>query len=182
VEKLVFDQAVDGLFLRGHGDKLTPAMKAELKVLGVDLDKKLLPAYPLKTINAATEVMRRHVYAHLADDAEAYRVMGEAILDGYFDTVLGRAMANLLRVIGFRKAIDRMPRNLASGNNYQVAALNWLGPNEVELLVEESQPHPALNLGVFDRAFRHWFKAPGFEISVVRVHPPGATYLMKWTA
>jgi uncharacterized protein (TIGR02265 family) len=181
-EKLVFDQAVDGLFLRGHGPRLTPAFKAELRTLGIDLDKKLLPAYPLAKINAATEIMRRHLYAHIADDHSAYRAMGEAVLDGYFDTVLGRAMANVLRVIGFRKAIERMPRNLASGNNYQQVSLNWLAPNQVEMAVAEAMPHPALNLGVFDRAFTHWFKAPGFHVSVARAHAPGATYLMKWTA
>jgi uncharacterized protein (TIGR02265 family) len=180
-EKLVFEQAIEGVFLKGHGSKLTPSLKAALREQGIDLDKPLSPAYPLLMVNEATRVLRRYVYAFEPDDTKAYTQMGEAILDGYLNTMIGKTLASVMRVIGFRKVIDRLPQNLMSGNNYQVATLKWLGPTEVEVSLAETSPHPALNLGVLRRAFTRWFPAPGFQIEIAREHPPGATYVLRWT-
>jgi uncharacterized protein (TIGR02265 family) len=180
-EKLVFESAIEGLFLKAHRAKLTPSLKSAIRELGIDLDRPLAPTYPLAKVNEATRLLRKAAYGHEPDDLKAYRAMGSAILDGYFDTLLGRALASVMRAIGFRRVIDRLPQNLASGNNYQVATLQWVGPTEVEVTMFETTPHPGLNLGVLERAFTHWFKAPGFTAEIAREHPPGATYRLRWT-
>lgn len=180
-EKVVFEQAVEGLFLKGHKTKLTPSLKAQLRELGIDLDRPLLPTYPLLKVNEATRLLRRAAYAHIADDALAYQMMGSAILDGYFDTLLGKALAQVMRTIGFRKVVDRLPQNLASGNNYQVSSLQWVSSNVVEVSMADTSPHPGLNQGVLTRAFVHYFKAPGFKCEIAREVPPGAVYRLSWT-
>jgi uncharacterized protein (TIGR02265 family) len=40
-EKLVFETSLEGLFIRGIGDRVTWQLKAELRTLGIDLDRKL---------------------------------------------------------------------------------------------------------------------------------------------
>jgi uncharacterized protein (TIGR02265 family) len=179
--KLVFESSIEGVFIKGHGSKLTPSLKAKFRELGVDLDKPLKPTYPLAAVNECTRLLRKFVYAHEPDDLKAYKAIGSATLDGYFDTMLGRALSSVMRVIGFRKVIDRLPQNFSSGNNYQQAKLKWLGPCEVELELIETSPHPGLNVGVMERAFGHYFKAPGFQVEIAREHPPGATYRLRWS-
>ena len=54
-EKLIFRPVIEALFIGGLGDRMTPAFKAQLKGLGVDL-AKLVPGYPYATWEKAVQL------------------------------------------------------------------------------------------------------------------------------
>jgi uncharacterized protein (TIGR02265 family) len=181
-QRLVFEQSIEGMYLRGHPDKLTPAVKAELKKHGIDLDQKLKPFYPSEQVNEATRVFRRLAYRHLSEDAVAYAQMGERIVDGYFNTLHGKALVSVLKLFALKRIVHRLPQAMASGSNFLKVTVDFKGPAEALLTLSDTEPSPHLNLGVVRRAFTHWFGAPGFQISLHEHVKPQATFRLTWAA
>jgi uncharacterized protein (TIGR02265 family) len=181
VEQVIYENAVEGMFLKGFGKKLTPRLKAELKEIGLDVDAPLKTTYPGVLINKCTEALRRHLYAHEKDDLKAYIDIGSTTLDGYFDTIMGRAMVSVLRIVGYERIIDRLPRQMASGTNYQFVTVKRTKPGEAEVHCSDCKPHPGINVGVLGRAFGHYFQAPDFKIVIHKLDETGCTYLLNWT-
>src|SRR5262245_34253629 len=108
------------MYLKGHPQHLTPQVKAARRAVGIDLDVKLRASYPASVVNEATRVFRRPVYGHEPDDTKSYLAMGSAIVDGYFNTLIGKAMTGVRKLIGFKRLIDRLPQAMSSGSNYMV--------------------------------------------------------------
>jgi uncharacterized protein (TIGR02265 family) len=181
VEQLVYENAVEGLFIKAFGKQLTPALKAAIKEVGIDLSQPLKTQYPGVVVNQATALLRKHLFGRESDDEKAYFLIGSGTLDGYFDTVLGRAMVSVLRIVGYERIIDRLPRQMASGSNYQFVEVKRVKPGEATVSCSDYQPHPALNLGVLTRAFTHYFPAPGFRMTIAEVLPERALYKLTWT-
>jgi uncharacterized protein (TIGR02265 family) len=174
------DSAVESMWLKAHKKHLTPQLKGEVKALGIDLDAPLKPTYENEVLHACTRLLRRRVYGHLPDDGVAYRAIGEAVIDGFFDTVIGKAMANVFKLIGFKKVIDRLPQTLQRGNTHVKASLEWKGASEAVLMVSDAEPHPMINVGVFERAFRHWFNVPGFKAELLSSTKEQTAYRLTW--
>ncbi|MFT3840680.1 MAG: DUF2378 family protein [Myxococcaceae bacterium] len=181
MEQLIYENAVEGLFVRGFGKRITPKLKAAMREAGLDLDAPLKTTYPGPVINTCSKLLREHLYAHEKDDLKAYTDIGSTTLDGFFDTVLGRAMASVLRIVGYERIIDRLPRQMASGSNYQIVTVKRVKPGEAEVHCSDCEPHPGINVGVFTRAFGHWFQAPNFVCVILKVDQTGCTYRLTWT-
>lgn len=162
--------------LKGHPRALTPPVKEALRNVGIDLDRPLKSAYPAAVVNEATRVFRRLAYAHEPDDLKAYMAMGAATVDGYFNTLMGRAMTGVLKLIGFKRLIDRLPQAMSGGSNYTNVTVNWVSPGEVRVSLTDVEPHPGLNLGVLQRGLSHWFGGKNVKVELHEHAPPGATY------
>jgi uncharacterized protein (TIGR02265 family) len=181
VEQLIYENAVEGLFIKGFGKKMTPRLKVGLKEIGLDLDAPLKTTYPGELINRCTKLLREQLFANEPDDLKAYTAIGSTTLDGYFDTVMGRAMVSVLRIVGHERIMDRLPRQMASGSNYQIVTVKRIKPGEAEVHCSDAQPHPGINVGVLNRAFAHYFQAPNFVCAIHEVQAPGCLYRCTWT-
>lgn len=179
--KLVFEQSVEGMYLKGHPDLLTPPVKAALKAVGIDLDQKLKSSYPSELVNEATRTFRRMAYGHEPDDAKAYTKMGERIVDGYFNTGFGKAMVGVLKLFGAKRIVGRLPQTMASGTNFQVVTLEWKGETEAWMTLADTEPDPHINVGVLQRSFTHWFGVKTFAVSIVAHERPKATFKLTWS-
>jgi uncharacterized protein (TIGR02265 family) len=118
---LGFRDAFEALFLRDLKDVLKPAHRLELKRLGVDLEH-LLPAYPATTLRAALLVVGPLV-APERSDFEQQVELGRRLTRGYFDTLLGRAMSKMMRLVGPDRGITRIGRSFRTLTNYLDARL-----------------------------------------------------------
>jgi uncharacterized protein (TIGR02265 family) len=180
--RVVYEQAIEGMYLKGHPKALTPQVKQALRELGIDLDKPLKAAYPAAIVNEATRVFRRLAYGHEPDDMKAYIAMGAATVDGYFNTVIGRAMTGVLKLVPFKRLIDRLPSAMSGGSNYTRVKVEWKGPAEAHVTLDDTEPHPGLNLGVMQRALSHWFGGKNVQISVHEHVRPKTTYRITFDA
>jgi uncharacterized protein (TIGR02265 family) len=181
-QRLVFEQPVEGMYLKGHPELLTPQVKDAIRAVGIDLDQKLKPFYPSEMVNEATRVFRKLAYAREPDDAKAYTRMGERIVDGYFNTVLGKAMVGVLKLFGARRIVGRLPQTMKAGTNFQEVTIDWKGDTEAWLTLADTEPDPHLNVGVIQRAFVHWFSVPSMKVEIVEHVRPKATYRLNWMA
>lgn len=137
--QLIFSHSLEGLLSRAFPGGVPPELKARLRTIGVDLDHKLLPAYPRETWGRCIELGAP--FAFPLDRREvAWRRMGERMVDGYQDTMIGRAMFSTLRLLGPRRMLMRSQKNFRSGNNYTEVRVTDVSPTAVDVWFNETEP------------------------------------------
>ncbi|MFL5344087.1 MAG: DUF2378 family protein [Hyalangium sp.] len=179
-EKLVFDQALEGLFVRGLEGQITPSLRLHLREAGVDLDRKLLPAYSFETWCGCVSLAARELYSG-APEEQAYHALGERMADGYRSTMMGRALFSVLQLLGPQRVLTRVQQSFRSGNNYTEARLQELTPVHLELWVNEAGPTRYLVQGAILAGLR----GCGVDGARVEVHgftPEDVTFHVLWKA
>ncbi len=135
-EQFVFAQSVEGLFERGLGNEVPPALREKLKALGLDLSKKLLPAYPVPVWNQVLEATARSLSPADPLPVSARR-LGERMMEGYRHTLGGQALMAMARIIGPRRALLRSQKNWRTGNNYSEVTVTELSPTDFRAVFNE---------------------------------------------
>ena len=131
-EKIIFDHTVESL-LRTLKRPIPPEQIQGLDALGIDLSKPLLPGYPIEVYSALIGFIGRQRFPQLPEEEADFEV-GRAFIEAYTtQSVMGKALKGLLRVIGPHRAIERMSRTYRSANNYTETRLQQLGPARYEL-------------------------------------------------
>lgn len=130
-ERVWFQQAIEGLFVRNLAPLMTPEVRAKLKAAGLDLDK-LVAAYDLETFKRALAIVGPLVVPK-GSVADQHRELGRRLVDGYFDTFLGSALSKLLALIGPSRGLSRIDRSYRSIANHLVATGTDLGGNRARI-------------------------------------------------
>ncbi|AEI62233.1 DUF2378 family protein [Corallococcus macrosporus] len=146
-ELLIFEQTIEALFLRALHGRLTPECKARLRQAGLDLDQKLRPAYAFDAWMTFLRIAAEELFPQLPLEQGTWK-LGEAYIEGFRETMLGRAVLSLLRVLGPRRTLMRATQNFRAGNNYTESKLRELGPCQFELWMNEVGPYPAFTAGI----------------------------------
>jgi uncharacterized protein (TIGR02265 family) len=133
-ERLIFANSVEALFVRGVGSQLTPEIKDELRSIGIDLSKRLLPAYPSDVYYAAIALLVRRLYPGLPPSTAQFK-LGERSVLGLEETFLGRSAVVLSKLIGTRRAILRFPVSAMATTNYAKLEARELSPTQVEVTI-----------------------------------------------
>jgi len=134
-DKLIFAQTFEGL-LRALGPRLDARMADELRKAGIDPAAELKPAYPLSVFQQMIRLVGEAVAPDQPADAQTFAA-GRAFMDGYAQTMVGRAMLGMMRVIGPRRSLERLSRQFRTGNNFSETTLRELGDGEYELWVNQ---------------------------------------------
>ncbi|MDP1921313.1 MAG: DUF2378 family protein [Myxococcales bacterium] len=136
---VVFGNSVESL-VRVLGPALDEEARQKFLALGIDLFKPN-PAYPYELWVEALVMAMDLLWPGVTRDVATYR-MGRAIFESYGQTVMGKALMALVKVLGPKRALDRMSRNLRTTNNYSETRLTDVGPNRYELWVNKvAFPH-----------------------------------------
>lgn len=177
-EKVVFEQTIEGLFVRALGSRMTPAIKTQLKGAGLDLDAKLLPAYPFDVWMKALEVTARGLFPEQSMEQAMFRV-GESFVEGYRETFLGRAVLGMIRVLGPRRTLLRSTQNFRSGNNYTETKITEVDPTTIDLWMNEVGAWPTFTAGIIHAGMAATGATPRIDI---RDHDGHAcTFRVSWT-
>ncbi|WNG33041.1 DUF2378 family protein [Archangium violaceum] len=134
-EKLVFATAIEALFVRELGATLTPLARRWLREAGLDLAHPLDVSYPLEQWRTFVRVGAEALYPHLPP-TEAHWWMGIHFMEGYLQTSMGRVVAELAPVLGPRRMLERIERDLRGFNNFSEVRLED-APRHVELWVND---------------------------------------------
>lgn len=177
VEPLVFATAVEGLYLRGLKGRVTPALKDRLRALGLDLDKPLLPGYPLQVWADGLCTTAELLYPDLPRD-QGIAELGRATIQGLRETTMGLALFPIFKLIGPQRLLRRMTRNLQSGSNF------------IETKLVRDEPRDAaiwLNLvrepGFYQGVLAAGLEAAGaskVEVQLEKRDGPARTYRVRW--
>ncbi|MBX5480775.1 MAG: DUF2378 family protein [Myxococcaceae bacterium] len=176
--RLTFSQTVETLFTRGMGPALPPEAKARLRDDGLDLDRPLLPAYPAGKVAEWIDLALPYAFPNLSR-AEALRVLGHQSVSRYGQTIVGRGLVAMLKLLGFRRILDRMPQAMRTGGNYLETKLIPRGVNDVELWINDVNGMPEYFQGILEgTAELCGIKTARAEI--VSVEGTGCTLRVRW--
>jgi uncharacterized protein (TIGR02265 family) len=177
-ERLVYEHTMEGLFIRGLVGRVSPTLKERLRTVGLNLDRRLLPAYPFETWCSCVRLAAELLLAELPEE-EAYHHLGERMVDGYRETLMGRAQFGVLQLLGPKRVLLRAQQSFRSGNNYTEVRLRPLSPGELEVWVNE----PGFTRYVVQGALVAGLRASGAAEPEVRVEaftPEDVTFRVSW--
>jgi uncharacterized protein (TIGR02265 family) len=179
-ERVEFEQTADGL-LKGALEALKdPALVEKLRVAGLDLSRKLAPAYPAADFYRWVVIAARHKYPSL-DEVEACREVGKlAVTRGMQSTMLGGALIKALQLLGVRRSLKRIGTSFKNGNNYIEAKATELGPTSMEIQLGPLVGPPSYFEGVLEQGPR---LLGAKEVQLTRLRTEGETVVWRldWT-
>lgn len=175
----VFENVVEGLHTAIRA-KMTPAAMARFKALGVDFEAKLKPIYPFTVWIDVIEAAREMCFADIPGP-EGYRALGIAFIEGYRETLIGRPVLAMTRLLGVKRTLARMTQNFRSGTNYSECVLTERGPTAFDLWVNEVGRVPEFTTGVLIAGLTH-AGAKNLKIEVVGHDGHACTYRIDWDA
>ena len=149
-ERVEFEQVADGL-LKGAMEALSdPPLMEKLRVAGLDLNRKLAPAFPAKDFFRWLVIAARHKYPKLSE-VEACREVGRlAVNRGMKSTLLGSAALKAMQMLGVRRSLKRIGSSFKHGNNYIEARVTELGPTSMDVQLGPLMGPPSYYEGVLE--------------------------------
>jgi uncharacterized protein (TIGR02265 family) len=176
---VVYQSVFEGLLHRAVGSRMTPALKAKLKALGVDLDADLKAVYPKEIWQGVVEACCSELYPRM-DKAEALFKLGTEMVDGYSATLFGKAQMQMAKLLGSRRSIERAGQSFRAGNNFTELRMTAKGPTEYELWMNEvSQSGPFVRGSLV--ALLKVTGAKDIVVDVTPDVPPAATFHIRWS-
>lgn len=177
-EKLIFAQTFEGL-LRSVQDRLTPQVVEGLKAMGLDTTAPLLPTYSHTVFIDVVTYLAGQLHPGVDRDA-ATTLVGRDFMDAYGETMVGRAMIAMIRLIGPRRALERLTREFRTGNNYSETRLTPRGEREYELWVNEVRL-PGWYLGILSRGLE-LAGAKGVKVGLISRQGTDGTFHVSWAS
>jgi uncharacterized protein (TIGR02265 family) len=177
-ERLVYEHTMEGFFVRGLAGRVSPVLKERLRTVGLDLDRRLLPAYSFETWCSCVRLTAEALHPELPQ-TESYRMLGECMAEGFRQTLMGRAQFSVLQLLGPRRVMHRAQQSFRSGNNYTEARLRALTPASLEIWMNE----PGLTRYVVQGALLVGLRASGAvapRVEVVDFTPEDVTFHASW--
>ncbi len=176
-EQIEFSQSVEGLFVKGIS--LSADTRNALRAAGLDLDRPLRPGYPAADVHRWIELVARVQFPELTI-ADGVRRIGNRAISGLEDGLIGKAMAAGLKLIGPKRALQRVDRIFKSNNNYQTATLLELTETSAKVQMSDVFGLPWFYVGVFEAAVRA-IGAKDAKIELLTSPPPGCVLHITWS-
>jgi len=169
-EPLAYASMVEGM-RRALAGRLDEKAHERFEALGIPMRGKLAAAYPravwLKVALYAGELLN----PSLAPEAQRV-ALGRRFVRGYIETLVGKALAAALRVLGPGRALMRLERSFRTGNNYSRA--------------EFRETAQGIEIDIIDAQYPEWYEgmmleslevtgAKDIAIEAVRYEPPAIT-------
>lgn len=180
-QRLVYVQVVEGLLQHGLHGRVSPRLKLRLKQAGIDMDRPLLPAYPVPLWMRCLSVIVEETFPGVPRE-EAFRQLADAHVQGYGRTIIGRAVYGVMRLLGPRRLVERLPQTLRATDNYTEVEIVARGPTTYEMRMNSNLDTP----GYTEALFESMLRVGGAESpKVTKTHmdeaAPSSTYLLTWT-
>ncbi|MBS2028090.1 MAG: DUF2378 family protein [Deltaproteobacteria bacterium] len=189
LQAAVFSATFEGV-ARRFRNQMSAGLISELRARGLDFDD-LKPAYPLELWEFLVRRLSSELYPGVPE-AAAWRRLGREFIEGYAQTLIGRSTLALGRIIGTRRFMERLGRNLRSGGNFAQVDVHVIAPNEVQI---ESRIDPAFlahwagketvmhqyRVGVVEGALLAVGAKPDVELLSVDPARQMGTYRARWT-
>lgn len=96
---------------------MKPADKARFRDIGFDPDEPLEPAYPVETY-VTLQRLAVDVFAPDVPFSLGIESLGRRFVDGYGETLIGRAVVVGMRLLGPRRTLQRLTRTLSTGSTF----------------------------------------------------------------
>ena len=165
----------EGLFVRG----LEPHSQLARALAAEGYNPKCPEVeYPVLTWKRCVALARDLVYGELSD-AEAYRLLGRKLTEGFSDTLVGRVAAVAIPMLGASRVVERLPRYLAMmGRPDLDVQLVSLGERTRRVTLPDCHNRPEFIAGALEVALERAHVQP--LISVEDRSHLGFRLLIRW--
>lgn len=179
-ERVEFEQVADGL-LKGAMEALAdPQLVEKLRAAGLDLTRKLAPAFPAADFYRWLVIAARHKYPTLSEE-EACREVGRlAVIRGMQATMLGSAVLKAMQLLGVRRSLKRIGWSFKNGNNYIEAKVTELSPLSMEIQLGPLVGPASYYEGVLDQGPR-MMGAKTVQLTRLRTEGEHIAWQLDWT-
>jgi uncharacterized protein (TIGR02265 family) len=147
-EELVFSSMVEGM-VRAVADKLDDRAHAHCAELGIALRGKLHPTYSREAWTKVSLYVGGVLWPMLKPE-EQRRQLGHRFVEGYTETMVGKALIAAMRVLGPKRALARLEKSFRTGNNYSKAEL--VDGAEGLFMIIANSPYPEWYQGMIEKA------------------------------
>jgi len=165
-----------GLFVRALPPE--PAFHADLKALGVDVER-LLPQYPLRVWREAIAVARRHFFPAQTQQ-QADRLLGRLFVQGFQDTMVGRSAAMAAAVVSPVFMVENIYRGFTAGRPDLRITVQVVGETERRLLFEDAEPQPDFSAGCVEAALERMRTQVRAEVTVEDRQATSFALRIRW--
>ena len=161
VDHVVFSHTIEVLFRKTLAWLITPSIEARLRAVGVDLSKPLDPAYPMRVLDDAIEVIAVHGMPELAK-SDALRRVGELQVESFKQTLIGTATFQFLKLLSLQRFLSRMTSSWRQAINFVEATFAPQPDGSLKVRVNDVGRFPEVIQGVLSAAI----KAAGHKVTV----------------
>jgi uncharacterized protein (TIGR02265 family) len=144
-QRVVFGQSVEALW-KSCGPNPPQEVVRAFTDSGIDVRKRFVVAYPAEQYATLMAKLAEARFPQAGPD-ERYLLLGRAFMEGYQQTMMGRALLKLLAVLGPRRVLHQTTRSFRSANNYSRAEVTELGPRHFRMVVHPVH-HPGWHVGL----------------------------------
>jgi uncharacterized protein (TIGR02265 family) len=179
-QEVVFKNTVEALFLRGMRSKITERCMERIREAGIDLRYKLQGFYPREMFYRCVAILGEELFPWMGADERMVQ-LGTTFMEGYEQTLIGKAALQAARFMGVRRTLHRMAENYRTSNNYLQVELKELGPGEVKLTLSQTSGAS----GYYEGALRRGLEFVGARGLVVRREKDDGrqcTFHVTWTS
>lgn len=178
-ERLVYIQVVEGLLQHGLRGRISPRLRLRLRQAGIDVDRPLMPAYPVTQWMHCLRIVAEESWPGVPLE-QAFRNLASAHVEGYGQTLIGRAVYGVMRLLGPRRLVQRLPQTLRATDNYTEALLTERGPTTYELRMNSVLDCPGYSEALFEGLLRMGGgESP--HVRILSIEDGHTTYLLTWT-
>jgi uncharacterized protein (TIGR02265 family) len=177
--RVVFGNTVDAMMNRALAGRMTPALRERLKLNGFDFDEPIRAGYPYESWKIWADIIAEEIFPEL-EVGERYRQLGRLVILGIRETTLGKAIEVLLRMIGPRRAMERMNRNYRASDNFTQVVITNLGPKSLQVRLNEAMDQPTYMQGAFE-ALIEFSGGKDVKVEIREVALPEVTYFIQWS-
>jgi uncharacterized protein (TIGR02265 family) len=126
----------------------------------------------------ALEVTAQALWPRLTAE-RAHFELGRCLVTGYTQTLLGRSILTMMRLLGPRTTLGRMQHNLRTGGSYSRVERVEESPTCYRLWVNEPELNPGLVQGLLD-AVMQYAGVRGASVRLLARDAQGCTYRVSW--
>ena len=157
-QKLIFETSMAALLKVAQGN-VSAAAETQLNALGLHFGKKLEPAYPAELWASAVKVVAKDLFPQ-AEAMESHRLLALKTVDQFAETMVGKAIFAVARVMGPDRSLARMTHNFRTGANFIETKLTVIEPGVHELWLNDVSGVPGFYQGLIEGAALHTGRKP----------------------
>lgn len=174
--RLAFPTAIEGV-IEGLGPLVTERTRERLRGVGLDL-ANIPPAIPAERMPVYFETIAEDIWPEHPRE-ERIHLLGFHFVVGWQRTLLGRASAAFLRLVGPRRALSRLDRAFRTSDNYTRSTCDFVTDTEALIHISDVDGLPSYWTGLLSGGLQ--LLGLDGTVALEAFPTPGATYRIKWT-
>ena len=177
-DHFIYAVAVESFFLRAMAGRLDEAARGRIREAGIDLGQPLRLIYRAEVFHRAVALAAEAAFADVPPEEAHYRA-GRVHIDAFVQSLPGKMMSAFARQIEPATILEYAATFIRLGNNFTESRARSLGPNRMEVWMNDVGDVPGWYRGIVTRGLEV-SNVAGAEVLIASRAPPSVTFEVTW--